>query len=287
MQVKLTKDGRLVRQALGLAPPRDWEELVDTLLRGSNSRVDDASIRRSASIARLPPAQRFRGLRAAIDKFSKFVAAEDFNFYRDLLPFIWRWALDFDAAETNSPVYLLRPAPPLAGPADASASGTRLSSTNDDQPALADEPVRTNELSRRFIRHVLANAFFLLDGWTEMVNFGRISFDAVFAGPTKLGVERVLCQLSYFYQWMLECEKVVSDRLDENELVVFQRLRLVDSLQTNGRLEDPADPSKVQTVWLAPRWEQMDEVFNGSEVHIHENDMESTTARVFVDFANR
>ncbi|MBI5517366.1 MAG: hypothetical protein HY909_26570 [Deltaproteobacteria bacterium] len=130
------------------------------------------------------------------------------------------------------------------------------SGTHRPLPLLrSGEPGRV-ELSERQVRHILACAFFL--GTISAPSAGTLSLLGVYLAPWQEAVERVLCLLAYFHR---------SHDAREVPSVVFSRYR--------------------QSPSSRPSWAELDLPVRADSARLHTQDMESSPAPVFVDFANR
>jgi len=165
-----------------------------------------------------------------------------FDFFSDLLPEICLWA----RMAYSSPKCLQIP---LLTRIDGSL------------------PESTNAVvfSRKEIRNLLANAYFLNVNCIGTENFGDISFRSIYESTSAwycsgLGVQRFLCLLSYFHQIQQQSEDFL------NQEVSFER---------HSNSLDSSYFQKEEPLLLME-----------SDVHIHDGLMENSRAGSFVDFAN-
>eukprot|EP00475_Leptophrys_vorax_P009990 TRINITY_DN1665_c0_g1_i3.p1 TRINITY_DN1665_c0_g1~~TRINITY_DN1665_c0_g1_i3.p1 ORF type:complete len:416 (-),score=115.71 TRINITY_DN1665_c0_g1_i3:864-2111(-) len=179
-------------------------------------------------------------LEAAIEHFDKWLtsSAEDHKqdvdggFIKAVLPMVVQWTLEFPEDELLLPI---------------------LSKFN----------ATSVRLSRRQVRYLLANAFFLncKTLCEENHHIGDISFKKLYFGSPKhkVTVQRIVCLLSYFWQVVNVSEEFL------NEVVEFKRVVLTE-LPNWGSFQDVLIPVDV--------------------AHVHSGSMEDPNAPAFVNFAN-
>jgi len=193
----------------------------------------------------------FPGLEVAIDNFTEYLNDKvdaEFDFYRDLLPKIAFFATEVPEAELIERLKLIE---------------------MNQQGEFVVRP--------RDVRCILANAFFLNIS-SEIHNhmqkekgkdYGVLDFNRLYVCRLDEAVERITCQLSYFYQQV----KYGQTLCDEREDIIFTR----HNLSTEEE----------------PKWEEMAEVnfVDGDATRkilkLHSGRMEDINVRGFVDFANR
>lgn len=178
----------------------------------------------------------FVGLQMAIEKFTLFIQKKqrDFNFYKDLLPKIVEWCFD-------SP------------PSTITLLSAGLEATVSLSPAQ--------------IRSILANAFFfnvtevdVTKYKTKVPIYGNIYFSQLYANTNSVSIQRIICQLNYFYRM-----------LDSS-------LLKADNIQFIRKVLDPKN---------APDWHSIDIPISPDIVQIITKRMEDSPAKFFVDFANQ
>jgi len=107
------------------------------------------------------------------------------------------------------------------------------------------------------VRHLLANAFF---GLIKNTGHGLFSFFPLYVGgrnPT-VAVERIKCQLAYFYS--------IQSNPNPDHIISFHRLNLADH--------------------PPPDWASLHARIDVEKIHTHTDRMEKSNAEAFVDFAN-
>ncbi|KAF0978113.1 hypothetical protein FDP41_002628 [Naegleria fowleri] len=226
----------------GIEEMEEFEELQDILHLFQN----DPSKKRFG----------FPGLEAAIDIFSEYIRSrneegeisKNFDFYRHLLPKIAHFALEVPENELIEKLPLMQ---------------------MNQSVSLSIPP--------KYVRCILANAFFLNIS-SEIHNhfqkekekdYGVLDFNRLYVCRLDEAVERIICQLSYFYQQAFYGDKLC----DQREDIVFTRYNLL-----------PEDE---------PNWLEMKDIdFSDEEatknmIRVHCGRMEDIPCRGFVDFANR
>ena len=194
------------------------------------------------------PGNKFKcsGLKLAIDRFSQFIQqTEDlnFDFYKDVVPSIVKHAVEVDENDLKDRIKLI----------EMNIEGEFI-------------------IKPRDVRCILANAFLLNisnDIHKSMQkdhgrDFGCLDFKGLYVTSVSESVERLVCQLSYFYL------HAKYDLCDNREDIVFTRHHMKEGDE--------------------PQWDQLSDVtFENSQEQfkIHSNRMEDVNARSFVDFANR
>ncbi|KAG2385790.1 hypothetical protein C9374_002939 [Naegleria lovaniensis] len=225
----------------GIEEMEEFEELKDILHLFQN----DPSKKRFG----------FPGLEVAIDNFTEYIRnrnegeiSKNFDFYRDLLPKIAFYALEVPESELIEKLPLME---------------------MNQSVSLSIPP--------KYVRCILANAFFLNIS-SEIHNhfqkekekdYGVLDFNRLYVCRLDEAVERIICQLSYFYQQAIDGDKLCNQRED----IIFTRYNLL-----------PEDE---------PNWLEMknidfsDEDATKNMVRVHSGRMEDVPCRGFVDFANR
>ncbi|EFC45448.1 predicted protein [Naegleria gruberi] len=223
----------------GIEEIEEYEELQDIL----HLFQTDASKRRFG----------FPGLEVAIESFEEYIRGrgeehKEFDFYQHLLPKIAQYALEATESELIERLPLIE---------------------MHQQGSFTVKP--------KDVRCILANAFFLNIS-SEIHNFmqkdrerdfGVLDFNRLYVCRLEESIERIICQLSYFYQQANHEQQLCIDRED----IVFTRHNL--------------------TVEEEPNWAEMKDIdFSNAEeaksiIKLHDGRMEDILCRGFVDFANR
>ncbi|TPX59747.1 hypothetical protein SpCBS45565_g07666 [Spizellomyces sp. 'palustris'] len=215
---------------LGEIPPSGYGGLHDLLTRQLQRLLATKHV----------PSGALAGLQVAITRFEEFMRTTQkcaaYNFYADLLPLIHRWATDYNGDEGVCVGTLRR-----------------------------GEDGRTS-LTRRTIRHILAQAFFinmLPLNQNYKGRLGEISFHRIYVGGDEVGIHRTLCLLSYFEQ----TKKIDQTPQMGEENVSFTR-------RTKNGVQFPPFASLAKKIDV-------------SRINVHTGRMKSSDAFAIVDFANR
>ena len=170
----------------------------------------------------------FPALSLAISSFTSFLHTKkhinNWNFYDHLLPHVIKWSLEKENyKETQS---------------------FRINFTK-------KLTYKTEE-----VRFILSNAFLL------NISSSALNFESLYPRSNELAIERIICQLSYFYQLV--------EREDEQNghFIHLYRKNVGNFAQVN--------------------WAEENKKINNKEfIKVHTNSMEFSNQKTFVDFANK
>ncbi|KND05199.1 uncharacterized protein SPPG_00859 [Spizellomyces punctatus DAOM BR117] len=215
---------------LGELPPSGYGSLHDLLTRQLQILFPETHV----------PPSALAGLQVAITRFEDFMRTRrecaTYNFYADLLPLIHRWATDYNGDEGIC-VRTLR----------------------------HGEDARTC-LTRRTIRHILAQAFFinvLPLNQSYRGRLGEISFHRIYVGGDEVGIHRTLCLLSY-----------------------FEQNKKIDQTPQMGA-ENVSFTRRTKNAMQIPQFASLARKIDVTRINVHTGRMESSDASAIVDFANR
>lgn len=166
---------------------------------------------------------------SGLSLYTSKTSGNEWDFYKDLLPLLVQWATDHKQ-KANLPL---------------------LSSKKEGKITLTSHQ----------LRYILANSFFLnttsvSEILQERTLYGNISLAELYALPDHIGMQRLLCHLSYFAQ-------AVDLPLYD---VSYERYLLTDDQK--------------------PNWKNNDQVLSCDSVNVHDAGMECSDALGFADFAN-